>query len=257
MLQGIVQNSSNVQLFSDCRDVVDTGFSFAFQPIVDLNTLEIHGHEALVRGLSGESAASVIDAIRPENQFFFDQACRMRALQVASRLGIREPIHLNCSHVRPENLALTITTTRECAEEHGIDPSQVVLEFGQLEPLGNPRELHAVRVEAEKVGFRVLADNFGANEVGLKRLVVFKPHYAKIDRSLISGIEASVRRQALVSGILATCRLLGVTVIAGGVERKEELNWLTNAGVDFAQGYLFARPTFESAPRVRMERFAA
>jgi EAL domain-containing protein (putative c-di-GMP-specific phosphodiesterase class I) len=230
-------------VFSDCTEVVDTGFSFAFQPVVDAHSRETVGHEALVRGLSGESAATVLGAIRPENRYYFDQACRMRALRAAARRGIDGAIHLNCSQISPENLALSIDATIEAANEHGISPDRVVLEFGSLEMLGNPRQLDKAREMAHAAGLKVLADNIGVGEVGLKRLAVFRPDFAKLDRSLIRGIDSSARRQAIVCGVIATCNALGIGVIATGVEREEEMSWLKRAGIRLAQGFYFAHPT--------------
>lgn len=229
-------------VFSDCTEVVDTGFSFAFQPVVDVHSRETVGHEALVRGLSGESAGTVLEAIRPENRYYFDQACRMRALKAAAHRGISAAIHLNCSQISPENLALSIDATVESAREHGISPHRVVLEFGNLEMLGNPRQLDKAREMAHAAGLKVLADNVGVGEVGLKRLAVFRPDFAKLDRSLIRGIDSSVRRQAIVHGVIATCKALDIGVIATGVERKEEMEWLRNAGIRLAQGFYFAHP---------------
>ena len=236
------------QLLSDCAEAVDSSFSFAFQPVVEATKMRVHGHEALVRGLSQESAESVIAAIRPENQYFFDQACRMRALEFAGRLNITGFIHLNCTHVRPENLELTVSSTREWSKRCGIDPQRVVLEFNDLKPLGSPRQLNDVHVQARQAGFQVLADNFGSSEVGLKRLAVLRPQFVKLDRTLIRGIDRSIRRQAIVSGIIATCRALGVEIIANGVEHVEEADWLKHAGIRLCQGFLFARPAFEAVP---------
>lgn len=241
----------------DFADAVDAGFSFAFQPIVAMESLEILGHEALVRGLDGSSAASVISAIAPDNLYGFDQACRMRALELAARLAVDGDIHLNCSAIDPDNLPLTIEATRESVQRLDIEPSRVVLEFGNLERLGNPRQLDATRSQVERAGFRVLADNIGTLEVGLKRLVVFKPEYAKLDRSLIRGIPESPRRQAIVHGLVATCCALGIKLIAGGIETEGERSWLYSAGVRIAQGFLFARPEFERAPTSIMAARAA
>lgn len=234
-------------VFSDCTEVVDTGFSFAFQPVVDVHTRETVGHEALVRGLAGESAATVLEAIRPDNRYYFDQACRMRALKAAAHRGIAAALHLNCSRISPDNLALSIDATVESALQYGIDPARVVLEFGSLDMLGNPRQLDKAREMAHCAGLRVLADNVGAGEVGLKRLAVFRPDYAKLDRSLVRGIEKSTRRQAIVHGVNATCRALGIGVIAAGVEQEQELEWLKNAGIRLAQGFYFAHPAFNPA----------
>lgn len=233
--------------FSDCGEVVDTSFRFAFQPLVEIDTGNAIGHEALVRGLAGESAATVIDAIRPENRYYFDQACRLRAIRAAARRGISSALHLNCSQISPENLAMSIDATVECARQHRIDPSRIVLEFGNLEMLGNPRQLDKARDMAHSAKLRVLADNVGAGEVGLKRLAVFRPDFAKLDRSLIRRIDSSARRQAIVHGVIATCNALGIDAIATGIERREELRWLESAGLKLAQGFLFGRPSTTGA----------
>lgn len=243
--------------FSDCSDVVDTGFSFAFQPVVDIRSRETVGHEALVRGLSGESAATVLDAIRPENRYYFDQACRMHALKAAARRGITAAVHLNCTQVSPDNLALSIEATIESACQHGISPGRVVLEFGSLEMLGNPRQLDKAREMAHAAGLKVTADNVGVGEVGLKRLAVFRPDFAKLDRSLIRGIDTSARRQAIVLGVNATCRALNIEVIATGVERQEEMKWLKAAQIRLAQGFYFGHPTTDPiADRERSRQVA-
>ena len=244
-------------VFSDCTEVVDTGFSFAFQPIIDAHSRETVGQEALVRGLSGESAARVLEAIRPENRYYFDQACRMRALKAAARRGIDAAIHLNCSQIAPDNLALSIDATLQAARKHCISPDRVVLEFGSLEMLGNPRQLDKAREMAHAGGLKVLADNIGVGEVGLKRLAVFRPDFAKPDRSLIRGIDTSTRRQAIVLGIIATCEALKIKVIATGVERAEEMEWLKNAGIRLAQGFYFAHPTVDPSAESEAPRNVA
>lgn len=230
-------------------------FSFAFQPIVDLDRLEIVGQEALVRGPFGEAADSVLQTVRPEIRQLFDKACRKLVMQLAGRLGLDVSLHINSSAITPANLDEVLDSTRELAEANGVDPSSVVFEFGRLEPLGSPRELDDVRARCNRAGIRVLADNYGASEVGLKRLVVFQPDWLKLDRNLIQRIHCSSRRQALVHGLLATCRKLGTEVIASGIEEEDELDWLHGAGVCYAQGYLLGRPSFESLPAFDRSRF--
>ncbi|PKL96242.1 MAG: hypothetical protein CVV18_02465 [Gammaproteobacteria bacterium HGW-Gammaproteobacteria-8] len=257
MYSCIAQTANEHEMLTNLDDAMDTGFSFAYQPIIALQSMRVVGQEALVRGLSGESAASVIAAIRADNQYWFDQACRLRAIATAARIGIGEDLHLNCSQITPDNLQRTLQSTRSAAIEAGIHPHRIVLEFGNLELLGDPRALDRVRQEAHAVGFRVLADNVGATEVGLKRLAVFKPDFAKLDRSLIQGIHRSPRRQAIVLGTMAAAAALKIDVIAGGVESSEEHGWLQSAGIDLVQGYLFAQPAFERAPGLDNFAFSA
>ncbi len=236
---------------AEFSDFLDIGISFAFQPIVTLrNGLEAIGHEALVRGVMGQPAGQIIASIRPENAFRFDQACRLRALQVARECGLETPVHLNCTHVDFSNLDHAMELTLQRAYALSFDTSQIVLEFGNLVRLGNPRQLGAVSRRASEFGFRVLADNIGTGDVGLKRLAVFRPDLVKLDREIVNQVDRSPRRQAMISAIIALCRSLKIEVIASGVETLAEFNWLREQGVDLFQGYLFARPGFEEAPEV-------
>lgn len=74
----------------------------AFQPIVDLGRHEIYAHEALVRGLSGEGAAEVLGRVDPVDRFAFHEACRVKAIEIASRLGMKSRLSLN---VMPNDVA--------------------------------------------------------------------------------------------------------------------------------------------------------
>jgi blue light- and temperature-responsive anti-repressor len=234
--------------FNDYADVIDVGLRFAFQPVVDSDGDSTLGQEALVRGLYGESAHEVIASIRPENLFYFDQACRIRAIEDAERAGLQGTLHLNCTEVDAETLELALASTADAVASSSLEPSQIVLEFSSLARLGSPRQLAEVRDRANHYGFRILADNFGVGEAGLKRLAVLRPEFVKLDRELISNVHNSPRRQAMVCGIVATCKALGIVVIAAGVERAAEVEWLSNAGVEHFQGYYFARPALAERP---------
>lgn len=235
---------------TDCSEIVDSGVRFAFQPIVGLENEEIVGYEALVRGAGDESAASVIAAIGSEHRYAFDQACRERAVRTAAERGFAGAVHLNCSELTPDNIDVAVAATRQAALDHGLDPTRIVLEFGNLEPLGNPRQLDKACRIARQAELGVLADNVGVGEVGLKRLVVFRPDHAKLDRSLIRDIDRSPRRQAIVLGVVATGRALGIEIIAAGIETAAEAAWLAGAGIRRGQGFLFGGPAFRPcAPR--------
>lgn len=234
-------NDVNARL-DDYMAVLDVGIRFAFQPVVNRTTGETVGYEALVRGCSGESPSQIIASVRSDNLFYFDQACRLGAIREASRQGLKGDLHINCTEVDPENLEAALSSTADAVKAAGFRAERIVLEFNALERLGNPRQLAQVRARANHYGFRIAADNFGTGEAGLKRLAVLRPEFVKLDRELISGIHNSVRRQAMTLGVLASCKALGVTVIASGVELAAEAAWLSEAGVEGFQGYYFGRP---------------
>lgn len=222
--------------------VLDVGIGFAFQPLIDHITGEVSGHEALVRGCSGESPAQIIASVGRDNLFYFDQACRLGAVREAARLGLTGDLHINCTEIDPENLSVALDSTAQAVTANGLRPEQIVLEFNLLERLGNPRQLGSVRSRANARGFRVAADNFGSGEAGLKRLAVLRPELVKLDRRLIAGIGNSRRRQAIVLGVVASSRALGIKVVAAGVENSAEVEWLVQTGVTRFQGYFFGRP---------------
>ena len=74
----------------------------AFQPIVDADQRAVFAYEALVRGLEGEGALEVLGRVGPEQRFAFHEACRMRAIELAARLGMRAKLSLN---VMPNDVA--------------------------------------------------------------------------------------------------------------------------------------------------------
>ncbi|MDO8407042.1 MAG: EAL domain-containing protein, partial [Pseudomonas sp.] len=70
-------------------------FSFAYQPIVDLRDQSVFAHEALVRGIAGEGALSVLHQVTEENRYRFDQLCRTRAIAGAANLNMQTHLSIN------------------------------------------------------------------------------------------------------------------------------------------------------------------
>ena len=83
----------------------------------------------------------------------------------------------------------------------------------------------------------------------------YQPNYIKLDRLLISNIQRDKVKQSVFSGIQQMCEDLSIDMVAEGVETAEEYVWLHNAGVNFFQGYYFARPAFESFPNVALQAY--
>ena len=89
-----------------CGNAERVGFSFefAYQPIADVQTHQVFAHEALVRGPQGEGAASVLAQVNELNRYRFDQACRVKAIELATMPGCRLSINFcptRCTAQRP------------------------------------------------------------------------------------------------------------------------------------------------------------
>jgi EAL domain-containing protein (putative c-di-GMP-specific phosphodiesterase class I) len=117
---------------------------------------------------------------------------------------------------------------------------QVVLELTEHVPIGDYTELRAA---IENIGpVQVAVDDAGAGYASLRHILELRPSFAKLDISLVRGINRDELRQAMAAGIQYYALRTGCRLIAEGVETVEEANTLLALGVDLAQGYLFGKP---------------
>lgn len=238
-----------------CRDgeAIDFDIAMAFQPIMDLQTGAPFAYEALVRGPAGESAASVLEQVTPENRYAFDQQCRVKAIQGAARAGILDgPARLsinflpNAVYSPQACIQLTLAT----AAAIDFPTERLIFEFTENEEMTDPAHVANIVASYQKMGFGVALDDFGAGHAGLNLLARFQPDIIKLDMELIRGLDASLPRRIIVDGVMKMCAALGVEVIAEGIETRGELDALREIGVRYIQGYLFAKPGFQSLPVV-------
>jgi len=236
---------------AECRDPAKLGFSFtmAFQPIVDLRERRLFAYEALVRGPDQESAASILAKVNDQNRYRFDQACRIHAIELASNLGLQQipdcKLSINFlpnAVYRPETC---IRATLEAAQQFNFPLERLMFEVTEVEKIEDPSHLKRIFDEYSKRGFTTAIDDFGAGYSGLNLLASFQPHIIKLDMALTRNIHADLVRQAIVAGIIQVALRLGIEVIAEGIESTNERDVLTDLGVRYMQGYLFARPGFQ------------
>ena len=239
----------------DCADGISApfGFSMAFQPMVDLAAGRIYAYEALVRGPAGEPAGTVLGQVTPANRYAFDQSCRLKAIELASRLGLqRLGANLSINFIpgamyRPEHC---IRATLAASRRHRFPADRIAFELTENEQITDHAHLGNIFRTYRAHSFRVAVDDFGAGFSGLGLLAQFQPDVVKIDMSLLRGIDADARRRTIVEGITAICRNLSIQVVAEGVETASELSALRALGISLFQGYLFAKPGFEALPQV-------
>jgi EAL domain-containing protein (putative c-di-GMP-specific phosphodiesterase class I) len=225
-----------------CANVHQFELRMAFQPVVDIASRRIYGYEALVRGLNGESAATMLSQVNDSNRYAFDQACRVKAIETAAGYGLDRRLNINFMPNAVYHAESCLRQTLAAASTYDFPPELITFEFTEDERIIDREHLKSIIATYHRYGFRTALDDFGSGYAGLSLLADFQPDIIKIDRWLIANIDSSAPRQAIVSGILTTAKLLGLLVIAEGVERQEELATLRDMGVTHYQGYFFARP---------------
>jgi EAL domain-containing protein (putative c-di-GMP-specific phosphodiesterase class I) len=236
---------------SDCRELERLGFdiSMAFQPIVDLDRGAVFAHEALVRGPNGEPAASIFAKVDESNLYRFDQACRVKAIEMAARLGLDVFLSINFMPNAVYRAETCIQTTLQAAAEHGFPVDRIIFEITEADRVADKAHLRNIVEYYKKRGFQTAIDDFGAGYAGLNLLAEFVPDLVKLDMELVRAIDADRTRQAIVRHMIGLCSDLGVRVVAEGIETREELQVLRDLGVSLFQGYLLARPGFQALPQ--------
>jgi EAL domain-containing protein (putative c-di-GMP-specific phosphodiesterase class I) len=223
-------------------------YSYSFQPIIDANAGRVIAYEALVRGPHGEPAPTVLRAVPPSDIYRFDEISRITAIEIAARLNLDVQLNLNFLPLGLRESETAISSVLEAASRCGIAAERIVMEVTEGEAIDDivnfDKAIEAYRVR----GLGVAIDDFGAGYSGLNLLANFQPDSVKLDMLLVRGIDCHGPRQAIVRAIIQVCTDLGIDLIAEGVETRNEYRWLRDQGVSLFQGYLFAKPQFETLP---------
>lgn len=235
-----------------CQGSVELDFdiAFAYQPIVDVEQSRVFAHEALVRGVNGEGAHTILSQVNDRNRYRFDQRCRTEAIATAARLGIGEYLSINFlpnAVYRPE---LCIRSTLEAARANQFPLDRIIFETAESEKLDDYHHLTNILREYREFGFKTAIDDFGAGHSGLNLLADFQPDLIKLDLALVRNIDQDPPRRAIVRGIVAICAELNIKVIAEGIESAAERDFLYDSGISLMQGYWFAKPALNAVARI-------
>ncbi|MES2826473.1 MAG: EAL domain-containing protein [Pseudomonadota bacterium] len=250
----VVTNFKSVGCY-DCRNLDQLGikFTMAFQPIVNFHDKTIFGYEALVRGPNNEGADFILSQVTDVNRYKFDQAIRVKALDLAKKLNLEGMLSINFlpnAVYRPETC---IRATLEAAAELDFPTNRIMFEVTEGEKVIDHEHLKKIFVEYKKQNFTTAIDDFGAGYAGLNLLADWQPDVIKLDMSLTRNIHIDRVRRSLVFGIITVCRELSIKIVAEGIELREERDTLYSQGVHLFQGYYFARPGFECLPEINAE----
>jgi len=239
------------EMESELRRVVDRGeIGLAFQPVMDVNTGRIAGIEALARWSGGSRVpvspsefiplAEETGLIAPLGRAILRNACA-RASRWRTPGGARPRLSVNVSPAQLRNPAF-VPEVASILEETEHPPGALLLEISEratAERLAGC--LEAMR-EIRRLGVGVALDDFGGGGSSLEALRRFEFDAVKIDPSLLRDVPREARDGAIARAILRLGHQLGFSLIAEGVERQEQLDFLRYHRCPQAQGHLFAAP---------------
>lgn len=223
--------------------LADQPCQFALQPIIDPSEGKISSLEALIRGNDGGSPEHFFNTLDPEKIYEIDLQTKAYAFALAEKLGIgSHKIAVNLLPMSLVKVPGAVEFLLEQIKKRGLQPEQVVIEVTENEMISGFNKFNSAikHLRAEGVGLAI--DDFGSGYAGLSLLTRFQPDKIKIDREIVSDIHRSGPKQAIVRSIVSCCTDLEITLVAEGIEKREEWCWLESAGIRRFQGFLFARP---------------
>lgn len=207
-----------------CRDgkAFHNPFSMAFQPIVDVERRQVFAHEALVRGPKGEGAGSVLSAVDEGNRYAFDQQCRVKAIELASRLALTASdarLSINFMPNAVYEPRACIRATLAACKTFDLPAERIIFEFTEGEAL-DVAHLENILKTYREIGFMTAIDDFGAGHSGLNLLAKMQPDIVKIDMDMIRGIDTDRAKQVILKHLVAMLGELKVTVVCEGSRPK-------------------------------------
>ena len=231
------------------RELVRTeAAEILYEPIVDLRTAEVIGYEALGRGTHPELSRRPSVLLRLAEQcgmaIELSQLFRRLAVGASAQLPGTTKLFLNIhpQELGHDGLLDSFAPLRKMRKAH-----PVVLEIPES-AVTDVSTMAELQTSLTGLGVEFAYDDFGAGQTRLLELTEVPPHYLKIDKTLIFGIDTAKPRQEMVSAILKVAETLGVQVIAEGIESLEAAEVCRQLGCHLGQGYLFHPPESLASP---------
>lgn len=218
-----------------------------YQPIMELTTGRVAGCEVLMRLRDGGEVIypdKVIPLILERSLGWqLDQAVSLRALRELADALPKNPVSMDARPFKvainffPENIRFEkLTALLTPIRPEGVSLNVEVTEYGMSDDLFE--EVRCLR-EAD---YLISVDDFGTGYSNLGTVKRLSPDFLKIDKSFVFDMEDDSLRSSLIPEIVAIARAVNAELIAEGVENEQQANRLRDMGVQYGQGYFFARP---------------
>ena len=229
-------------------------FELWYQPIIDLQTNEIHGAEALIRWpqpdgsfISPEKFIAIAEQsslINRITDWFFTQVTK--DIEAIKQCGFDLCVHINLS-VRDLQSDLIVPNVRKILDEHSLSQHQLMLEVTESAMMTNIDQVCHTMSRISEAGLVFSIDDFGTGFSSLAILRDLPIGQIKIDRSFVSQMAQSNSDFAIVESTAFLAHKLNCSVVAEGVEDEQTAAKLKALGCDYAQGYFYSKPVkFES-----------
>jgi EAL domain-containing protein (putative c-di-GMP-specific phosphodiesterase class I) len=245
------QTTERVELFAALKSVIGLKqLRPAFQPVRHLPDGAIMGYEALIRGPQGSSLEppTVLFAVAHDNEMDveLETLCletifanlprpvgERRLFVNASAMLLRHPVFLDARNLAAIN------------RSH----ADVVVEISEKEMVRDYDSFQEVLALVRRANLKIAIDDAGSGYSGLESILQLKPDYIKVADSLVRHLHTDPIKREIIASLAAIGKRSGATLVAEGIEVEAERKTLVDLGVEFGQGYLLGRPSFQVSAR--------
>ncbi|MFI0485188.1 putative bifunctional diguanylate cyclase/phosphodiesterase [Actinomadura sp. 9N215] len=253
-----------LELGSDLqRALAEEQFAIEFQPVVDLATSRVTGVEALLRWWRGSEAVPPEEFIGPAEEaglmvplggWVLREACREVARWRRDSWAVGLSVNFTARQIAAPRFVESVAAA---LEETGLPPHALTIEVREEVLVEDAGQNVERLVELRDLGVRLAIDDFGTGYASLAYLGQLPVDIIKIDPSFVAGLGSDETLTLLTRTIVRLGSDLGLTVVAEGIERPEQLELLREMGCPRGQGFLVARPMaaerVESLVRTNLE----
>jgi diguanylate cyclase (GGDEF)-like protein len=218
--------------------------SIHYQPIVERETLEVAGYEALLRWTSddyGAVAPSVFIPIAEDSPVILDIGDWVveRVLTDAQAWPDKfTSINFSPRQFKRQGFVEWLV---ELTARHGIAPDRIQIEVTETALLAHVSQAQQILAALREHGFLIALDDFGTGYSSISHLKDFVVDCIKIDRSFVEAMNSDSQSAAIVNALASLARGLGLQIVAEGVERNDQMEALRLIGCSHMQGFLFGR----------------
>ncbi|RXZ32337.1 EAL domain-containing protein [Oxalobacteraceae bacterium CAVE-383] len=225
----------------------ETQLYMLYQPIVELESGRWIGAESLVRWRHGSGQIITPDVFIPIAEItglmprLTAKIVEMVVKDLSQFLKNYSDFHININFAASDlESGLSLDQLHRQLHHFGIDESRITVEVTEGSLLKIDYARRNMRLMRES-GLQIAIDDFGTGYCGLSYLVSLDLDYLKIDKSFVDSIGTDAATRSVVPHIVQMAKTLGLEVVAEGVERQDQVDFLRQQGVKYAQGWLYSK----------------
>jgi len=218
-----------------------------FQPVVELDSREVLGFEALSRGPrdtmfeAPRAMFALSDRVGVADEL--DRICCESALRAFSTLGKGGKAFVNMLPPSLEDRSWLRDGLLPLLKGIGVEPREIVFEVSERYAQADPAPFVSQLERFREDGFGLVLDDVGTGRAGIEAIERLRPDYLKLDVSLVRNVDQRMIQQDVVKSIADLASRIDAAVIGEGVESAAEAEMLSRNGARYAQGFFFALPS--------------